>query len=388
MIKPRLLTPGPTPVPEDVLLEMAQPVFYHRSGRFRELLARVTQDLQYIFQTRHTVLTLTSSGTGGMEAALASSLCPGAKVICLIAGRWGERWRNIALALGAEVVSLTVPYGEPVAPAQLEDALRAHPDTVAVCATLCETATGVKNDIEAYGSITARTSALLMVDAISSLGAMPCLTDEWGVDVCVTGSQKGLMLPPGLAFVSVSEKGWRVIDANKASRAFYFDLRKYRDNLTTNDAPFTPALTLIRALARSLAMLRSTGIETLWAKYAGLARMSRAGIMAMNLELFAKVPSEAMTVAAVPSGIDGNALVSNLEKWHGIKLAGGQDSLKGKIVRLAHMGYIDAFDILAALSALELTLAKMGHALEPGAGVAAAQRELYRVSLDNASSST
>ncbi|MGL4550418.1 MAG: pyridoxal-phosphate-dependent aminotransferase family protein [Gemmataceae bacterium] len=377
MLKPRLLTPGPTPVPEDALLEMAQPVFYHRSARYRELLARVTDDLKYVFQTAHPVLTLTASGTGGMEAALARAVGPGKKVICLIAGRWGERWRNIAKGLGIDVVSVTVAYGEPVSPGLLELALEANPDAVAVCATLCETATGVKNDVAAYGAIVARTSALLLVDAISALGAVPCRTDAWGVDVCVAGSQKGLMLPPGLAFVSVGPKAWDVIDANRERRAFYFDLRRYRDSLKTNDSPYTPAHTLIRGLAKSLAMLRAEGVEALWARYAGLAAMARAGVKAMGVELFAKVPAESMTVLSVPAGVDGNALVSNLEKWHGVKLAGGQDALKGKIVRLAHMGYIDAFDVLAAVSALELTLVAMGHALEPGAGVAAAQRALH-----------
>jgi aspartate aminotransferase-like enzyme len=375
-MKSRLLTPGPTPVPEETLLELAKPVFYHRSAQFRQLLTEVTEDLQYLFCTRAPVFTFTASGTGGMEAALASTLPPGSKAICLIAGRWGERWRNIAKALGIDVVAVTVPYGQPVAANQLAQALRQHPDAAAVCATLSETATGVKNDIAGYGKLVAPTPAVLLVDAISGLGCVECRTDEWGIDLCVAGSQKGLMLPPGLAFVSVSDKAWQKIDANDQPRCFYFDLKRYRDALRTGDSPFTPANTLVRALRASLKMLRAEGVEALWARYARLAAAARAGIQAMNLELFAAVPVESMTVARVPDGLDGNLLLAKLEKQYGIKLAGGQDTLKGKIIRLAHMGHIDAFDVLAALSGLELVLLEMGHSVEPGAGLAAAQRVL------------
>ncbi len=372
----RLLTPGPTPVPEEILRELARPAYYHRSPTYRRLLTEVTAGLQYVFRTRHPVLTITASGTGGMEAALASSLPPGAKAICLISGRWGERWRNIARALGIEAVSVTSEPGAPVSPGQLADALAKHPDAAAVCSTLSETATGVKNDIEAFGRITAGTDALLLVDAISGLGCVPCHVDDWNVDLCVTGSQKALMLPPGLAFVSASPKAWARIDANPNPRSFYFDLRKYRDTLPTGDSPFTPATYLVRALAKALERIRAEGLEAIWERAERLGLAARAGMLAMNLRLFASVPAEGLTVAHVPAGIDGNALISELEARHGVKLAGGQDALKGKIIRLAHMGDIDAFDVLAALSALELTLAAMGHALTPGAGVAAAQRSL------------
>jgi aspartate aminotransferase-like enzyme len=375
-MKQRLMTPGPTPVPEETLLELARPVTYHRSGPFRELLKQVTDDLQYLFRTENLVATLTASGTGGMEAALASTVPAGAKVICLVAGRWGERWRNLARALGLDVVSVAVPYGQAVPPRHLAEALRLHPDAKAVCATLCETATGVKNDIAAYGLLVAATPALLLVDSISGLGCVECRTDEWHIDLNVTGSQKALMLPPGLAFVSVSDKAWEVMDAAAGAPAFYFDLRRYRDALATGDSPFTPAVSLVRALKVSLARIRAEGIEAVWEKYARIAAAARAGVQAMNLELFAQAPAESLTVARVPEGIDGNVLLNRLEKQYGIKLAGGQDTLKGKIFRLAHMGHIDAFDVLTALSALELVLLEMGHDVEPGAGVAAFQRVL------------
>src|SRR5262249_20637011 len=223
-----------------------KPVFYHRSAGFRQLLTEVTEDLKYVFRTKHPVLTLTASGTGGMEASIASTLPPGAKIICLISGRWGERWRNISNALNLNVVSVSVPYGQALPPSMLAEALKQHPDAQAVTATLSETATGVKNDIAGYGALVAKTPALLLVDAISGLGCVECRTDEWSIDLCVTGSQKALMMPPGLAFVSVSDKGWSKIDANPQARAFYFDLKKYRDNLKSGDSPFTPANTLIK----------------------------------------------------------------------------------------------------------------------------------------------
>ncbi len=373
-MKRRLLTPGPTPVPEDTLLEMARPVFYHRSAEFRALLAEVNEDLKYVFQTKNSVLTLTSSGTGGLEAAVANVLPPGGKAICLSAGRFGERWKNLCKAFGVESVNVTAPWGQAVQPVQLAKALADHPDAVAVCATLSETSTGVGHDIAAFGKLVAATPAVLMVDAISGLGAMECRTDDWHVDVCVTGSQKALMMPPGLAFVSVGDRAWQAIERNPNRRTFYFDLKKARAALETGDTPYTPAHTLIRAMRVSLKRIRAEGIENVWAAQARNAAAARAGFRAMGLELFANPPNNALTVAKLPETVDGNVLLSKLEKQYGMKLANGQDQLKGKIIRLAHMGYIDQFDVLAALSGVELVLQEMGHPVEAGKGVAAAQR--------------
>jgi aspartate aminotransferase-like enzyme len=373
-MKQRLLTPGPTPVPEETLLEMAQPVIHHRTPEFRRTLAEVLEDLKHVFQTRHPVIALTSSGTGGLEAALVNCLPPGSKAICLIAGRFGERWRNLCKAFGVEAVSVTVPPGQSVQPEQLAKALAEHSDAAAVCSTLSETSTGAGHDIAAFGRLVAPTPALLLVDAISGLGAMECRTDDWHIDVCVTGSQKALMMPPGLAFVSVSDKAWQCIDQNPAPRTFYFDLKKARAKLDTPDTPYTPAHTLLRAMRLSLKRIRTQGIESFWTEQARNAAAARAGFRAMGLELFAAQPAGGLTVVKVPAGIDGEALLKKLEKQYGLKLAGGQDSLKGKIVRLAHMGYIDQFDVLAALAGVELVLTEMGHPVEPGRGVAAAQR--------------
>jgi len=375
-MKQRLLTPGPTPVPEETLLELARPVHYHRTPEMRQLLSEVVEDLQYVFQTRNPVLVLTSSGTGGLEAAVANCLPPGSKAICLIAGRFGERWRSICKAFGIEPVAVTVPYGQSVQPEQLARALQQHPDAQAVCATLSETSTGAAHDIAAFGRLVAATPALLFVDAISGLVAMECRTDDWHIDVCVTGSQKALMLPPGLAFMSVSDKSWKQIDKNPTPRAYYFDLKKARASLQTGDTPYTSAHTLVRALKVSLKKIRSEGIEKLWTRQARVAAAARAGFQTLGLELFPSQPADGLTVVKVPPEIDGTALLGKLEKQYGLKLAGGQDQLKGKIIRLGHMGYIDQFDVLAGLAGVELVLHEMGYPLEPGRGVAAAQQVL------------
>src|SRR5438132_10093652 len=279
-MKVRLLTPGPTPIPEETLLELAKPVTFHRTPEFRQLLAEVLEDLQYVFRTKNPVIPLTSSGTGALEAAVANCLPPGSKAICLIAGRFGERWRNVCKAFSVEAVCVTAPWGQAVQPEQLARALADHPDALAVCSTLSETSTGVAHDIAAFGKKTAATKAVLLVDAISGLAAMECRTDDWNIDICVTGSQKALMLPPGLAFLSVSEKAWKQIDKNAAPRAFYFDLKKYRAKLETGDTPFTMAHTLIRALAVSLKRIQQEGLENIWARQARNSAAARAGFQA------------------------------------------------------------------------------------------------------------
>lgn len=372
-MKPRLFTPGPTPVPEETLLELAKPVTYHRSAEAKAILAEVSEDLKYVFQTSQPVFTLTSSGTGGMEAAVSTCLAPGEKVILLTAGRWGERWRGVLKAHGANIVAVEVPYGKAVSPDQLADALGKNPDAKAVFATLSETSTGVGHDLEAFGKLVAKTDALLIVDGISGLGAMECRVDAWNIDVCVTGSQKALMLPPGLAFVSCSEKAWKKVDATPV-RNFYFDLRRYRKSFAESDTPFTPANTLIKAQRASLKRIRAEGIENLWARHARIAAACRAGVTALGLELFAERPNNALTVITVPNGVDGSGTLKKLEKGYGFELADGQDTLKGKIWRLSHMGYTDAFEVLGAVSALELVLGESGFKLDPGAGVAAFQR--------------
>ncbi|MFO0804298.1 MAG: alanine--glyoxylate aminotransferase family protein [Gemmataceae bacterium] len=372
-MKQRLFTPGPTPVPEETLLELARPVTYHRAAEAKAILAEVSEDLKYVFQTTNPVFTLTCSGTGGMESAVSSALAAGEKVILCTAGRWGERWRGILKAFGADIVTVEVPYGKAVTPEMVQAALSQHPDAKAVFATLSETSTGVGHDLAAFGAIVAKSDALFIVDGISGLGAMECRTDAWNIDICVTGSQKALMLPPGLAFVSVSVKAWKKIDANPV-RNFYLDLRRYRKTYAESDTPFTPANTLIRAQRASLKRIRAEGIENLWARHEKIAAACRAAVVAMGLKVFAERPNSALTVISVPSGVDGSATLKKMEKQYGYKLADGQDAMKGQIWRLSHMGYTDAFEVLGAISALELVLLESGFKLEPGAGVAAFQR--------------
>lgn len=373
-MKFRLLTPGPTAVPEETLLELAKPMIFHRSNEFRAILAEVLADLQQVYCTKNPVIPLTSSGTGALEAALTNCVPAGGKAICLIAGKFGERWKNIAKAFGIESINVTVPYGQAVQPAQLEKALAEHPDAIAVCSTLSETSTGIGHDIEAFGKILAKTPALHIVDSISGLGAMECRTDAWQIDINCTGSQKALMMPPGLAFLSVSDKAWKVIEKNPNPRSFYFDLKKARKSLETSDTPYTPAHTLIRAMRVSLKKILGEGMEAVWARHARYAAAARAGFQALGLDLFPSQPNTALTVVKMPPGIDSSTLLSKLEKQYGLKLANGQDNLKGQIIRLAHMGYIDQFDILAAIAGVELALMDMGHPVEPGKGLAAAQR--------------
>jgi aspartate aminotransferase-like enzyme len=372
-MKYRLLTPGPTPVPEETLLEMARPVAYHRTPEARAILAEVLEGLRYVFQTSHEVVALTCSGTGAMEAALVCAVPRGAKAICAYAGRFGERWHRLWQAFGIESVAVTAPVGRAVTPAQIEKALAEHPEAKAVCVVHSETSTGVKHDLARIGAVVARSPAILIVDAISSAGAMELRTDAWGLDIVATGSQKALRMPPGLAFLCVSPKAWKQIESHQPT-AFYFDLKRYRAKLKDPDTPFTPAHTLLRALRQSLRQIRAEGIESLWANCARLARAARAGVQAMGLELFADPPAESLTAIAVPPGLDGQMVLQRLESTYGLRLAGGQAQLRGKLIRLAHMGHIDYFDVLAGLAGLELVLHELGYPVQLGAAVAAAQR--------------
>lgn len=373
MRKHRLMTPGPSPVPEETLLELAQPMFHHRTPEFRATLAQVLADLKYVLDTQHDVLILTASGTGAMEAAVVNTVARGQKVIVLAAGRFGLRWAEISRVFGIEPVLVQVAPGQSVTPAQLEVALQSHPDAVAVFATLCETSTGARHDIKSIGKRVSVTQAILIVDGISGAGAMECRTDAWHIDILVTGSQKALMLPPGLAFLTVSPKAWARAEAVQA-QAFYFDLKRMRKKLAVPDTPFTSAHTLIKALGTSLKKIREEGMEQVWSRHRRMAAACRAGIQALGLELFPAQPADAVTAVKVPAGIDSSKLLARLTERFGVKLTGGQDELKGMIFRIAHMGYMDELDIIGVLSALELVLAELGRKVEPGRAVTAAQR--------------
>ncbi len=373
MRKPRLMTPGPAPVPEDVLLELARPVIHHRSAEAKEVITEVATELKSVFQTKNEVLILTASGTGAMEAAAVNTVPPGGKAIVLSAGYFSARWGSICKAYGINVVSLDTEWGHPVDPAQVENALKAHPDTVCVMGTLSETSTGTGHPVEALGKIVSATDAVFAVDGISGVGAMECRADAWGVDLLCVGSQKALMLPPGLAFVSVSPKAWVKIDAFD-SHSFYFNLKVARKKMKEFDTPFTPAHTLILALRASLRRIKAEGIENVWQRHKLMSEACQAGVVALGLELFSARPAEGLTAFRVPDGVKDGDIRNGLADRFGITTVGGQDKLKGKIVRVGHMGYMDELDVISGLAALEMVLSDLGMEVEPGVAVTAAQQ--------------
>jgi aspartate aminotransferase-like enzyme len=354
---------------------MSRQVMHHRTAEFREILAACVNDLKSVFATKNDVLVLTSSGTGAMEAAVVNLVLRGGKAIVLESGKFAERWRILCETFGIEVVRYAIPWGEAFEPARVAALIRENPDATAVFATLMETSTGVGHDIEGIGrAVKENGRALLVVDGISGVGAMECRTDAWGIDVLAVGSQKALMTPPGLAFLSVSPAAWKQIEANATRPAFYFDLLAYRKAWAAGDTPYTPAIPLILALAESLKKLLADAggnMETVWSRTRQLATAARSGVEAMGLKLTAARPGDGMTAAFLPDGIDGKTFLNRLEKRFGVKLSGGQGPWKNKIFRLAHFGLIDELDLLSAIAALELTLLEFGHPLKPGAAVAA-----------------
>ena len=374
--KYRLMTPGPTQVPEAALLAMARQLPHHRTPEFRAVLAEVFAGLKEVFATQNDVLMLASSGTGAMEAAVVNTVGVGDKAIVLESGKFSERWRELCAAFGAQVVSYSVPWGEPFAAQRVAELLREHADAVAVFGTLMETSTGVAHDIEAIGRVVGASSALFVVDAISAAGAMECRTDAWNIDLLAVGGQKGLMAPPGLAFLAVSEAAWKRIESRRRP-AFYFDLLAYRKALANCDTPFTPATGLVLALAENLRLLRQEGVEQVWTRCDRSARAARAGLTALGLKLFPARPASAMTMAWLPDGVDGPAFLQRLATRFGVKLAGGQGPVKGKVFRIAHMGILDDLEILAALAAIELVLVEFGQPVKLGAAVTAASHVIH-----------
>lgn len=375
MRKPRLMTPGPAPVPEDVLLEMARPVIHHRSAEAKQVIVDAVGMLKEVFQTRHDVLILTASGTGAMEAAAVNTVPKGGKALVLNAGWFALRWAKICQAYGINAVLLDTEWGQPVDPAKVEQALEQHPDTVCVMGTLSETSTGTGHPVEAIGKVVARTDAVFAVDGISGVGAMECRTDDWGIDLLCVGSQKALMLPPGLAFVAVSPKGWAKIDAFEAP-AFYFNLKAARKKMLEFDTPYTPAHTMILGLRAALRRIKEEGIEAVWERHRRMSEACQAGVQALGLELFSSRPAEGLTAFRVPEGLKDSEIRGKLFERFGITTVGGQDKLKGKIVRVGHMGYTDELDVVAGLAALEIVLNDLGLEVEPGRAVTAAQQVL------------
>jgi aspartate aminotransferase-like enzyme len=378
--KRRLFTPGPTPLHPAVQEALARPVLHHRTAEFRAAFGESTTALKAFIKTEE-VLILACSGTGGMEAALVNVLSPGDRMLALVAGNFGERWANLGKAHGMDVKVLQAEYGEAVAPEALEKALQEDPSIRAVFVQLSESSTGAAHDVESMGRIVrAHPQTVLVVDAISGAGAMRMETAAWGLDVVVVGSQKALALPPGLAFVSVSAKGWERIETAKAPR-FYFDLRRERKAQAGGESAFTPAISHIVALKAALDFVQSVGgVDGLVHNAAVLAGTTRAAAKALGLPLLApRAHGDALTALYPPPGIDAAAIVKALKAEFASTVAGGQGTLTGKIFRVAHLGYYDVTDILGLLATLEIVLHRLGHRSPLGTGMAAAEAEYVRL---------
>ena len=372
MKKNLLFTPGPTPIPPEALLAMAQPIDYHRSSTTAALIKDVLEKLKHVFQTENDVLFLTSSGTGAMEGAVANFLSRGEKAIVIQSGKFGERWGEICTAYGVEVIPIDVTWGNSVEPHIVESLLTEHPDVVAVFATLCETSTGALHDIEALARLTRIRPTLLVVDAVSALAADDLQMDNWGVDVVVSCSQKGLMTPPGLAFAALNQRAWDAVERSDLPK-YYLDYRKAYESGLEGSVPYTPAVTLLTALQHALNRIYAEGIHNTIARHNRLALATRSAIKALGLPLFAASPANTLTSIWLPEAIDGKAFINLMRDKYGITYAGGQSQLSGKIVRIAHLGWMNETDIIVAISAFERGLVEIGYDIPLGAGVSAAQ---------------
>ena len=339
-VKPKykLFTPGPVQVPAYILRELSAKLVYHREEAFGDIYASVRKGLQKLLMTKNEVYVLTASGTGAMETAVANLVSPQDKVLAVIAGKFGERWRELCIRFGAYVDSLTRPYGESVPPIEIERRLLATDTIKCVFTTLTETSTGALNDVKAFGEICHRLNRILVVDAVAGIGADELRTDAWNVDVVVGGSQKALAVPPGLSFISLSERAWEMVAETKRTR-YYFDLRAYRRFAAKGQTPWTPAISLYYGLDAALKQITKTGVVKYWKSHEQMAEFVRSSIRRLGLELFPEKPSNALTVIRMPAGVDGSKLVEACKK-EGFLFANGQANLRGKIVRIGHMGPI------------------------------------------------
>ena len=376
MFKERLFTPGPTQLLPQAQIAMAQPILHHRSEEFRGIFKEVLEGLRYLYNTENDVLLFTSSGSGAMEGAVVNLLNRGDKAIVVSAGKFGERWVQLCKTFGVNAEVISIPYGQSVEPQQVAALLEKYPETRAVFVQFTESSTGARHDVKALGQIIHQhPKTALVVDAITGLGVMEMPVDQWHLDVVIGGSQKALMIPPGLAFASVSPKAWNLIETTNSSK-FYFDFQKERKNNAKGESSYTPAITLVVALREALRYIRQLGRENLIQNAALLARSTRAAARALGLKLFAEgSPSDALTALCAPAGIDSETLIKEFKKNFGAVVANGQGEMKGKIFRIAHLGYYDFTDTVAVIACLEIILKKLGLPVELGSGVRAAQQE-------------
>ncbi len=374
MLKQYLLTPGPTPVPERVMLAMARPIVHHRMPAFTAIFNEAAEGLKWIFQTKQPVLQLAGSGTLAMEAAIVNTMKRGDKALCVVGGKFGERWRNICKAYGIETVNLDVEWGHAVDPQAVKAALDADDKITAVFSQANESSTGVRHPVEEIAKLTAtRERVINVVDAVSALGAFDLPMDKAGFDVLITGSQKALMLPPGQAYIALSDKAWARTESSDLPK-FYADLKREKKAQSGGETAYTPAVTLTIGLVESLRMLKEEGLENVFARHDQLARATRAAVEALGCKLYAPTaPSPTVTSVWGPTGLDTGKIVKQLRDKYGVSITGGQDAVKGKIFRVAHLGYFGVFDILTSVTALEMALTDLGVQIQRGVGTAAAE---------------
>ena len=372
--KQRLLTPGPTPLYPKALYAMLGSDLHHRTQDFRDIYRSVLADLKEVMGTVNDVLILCSSGTGAMEASVTNCFSPGDRVIVCSAGKFGERWIEIAKAYGLNVLTIEAPYSSAVKPEELEKALAANPDVKGVFVQASETSTGAAHDVRAMGMAVKKTPAIFVVDAITGLGTMPLEIDAWGLDIVIGGSQKSFMVPPGIAFLSVSAKAWAQTETAKLPH-YYFNLKKERKMAANGESSWTPATSLILGFGEALKYIKSLGMDNLIDNAQQLARAMRAACGALGLELFAaENPAASVTAIKAPAGLDSGVIVKEFKSRFGSIIANGQGSMKGQIFRIAHLGYFDFPDLFAMVAELELILAANGLQVKMGSGVAAVER--------------
>jgi aspartate aminotransferase-like enzyme len=370
-----LLSPGPTPIPEGVLAAATHPMIHHRTPDFSRIFMDTVTGIKNIFQTINDVFILASSGSGAMEAAVVNTLSPEDSAIVINGGKFGNRWAKICRAYGVNVQEIVLEWGEPYTKEQLSEELKKYPDVKAVFSTLAETSTGTAYDIRGYGEILTRSDAILVVDGISGIGATPCPMDKWNLDVLLSASQKSFMVPPGLAYISFSQKAWSLVEQSTLPK-FYFDAKEAKNNLKKETSPWTPAISLIIQQQEALKIINHIGLDNLITHHRILGEATRAGIQSIGLELLSKRPANILTAVKIPSGIDGKILVKTMQEKYKAYIAGAQDPHKGEFFRIAHLGYMDGFDILTALSALEMALEDVGYSFQKGVSVCTAKEIL------------
>lgn len=376
MKKNYLLSPGPTPVPERILLAMAQPIIHHRTPQFSAVFGQAAEKLKGLFHTKQDVIILSSSGTGAMESAVVNCFNKGEKVISVNGGKFGERWTKIAQAFDLVVDEVKIEWGNAVDPQDIKKRLDADKDIKGILIQATESSTTVKMPIKELAAITKERDVLLVVDGITGVGVFDIPMDDWGVDILICGSQKAMMMPPGLGFIALSDKAWAKADKVKNSK-FYFDLKKERKNLKDKTTAYTPAVSLVNGLLEALKMMEEETYPAIFARHELLARGVRAGTDALGLKMVTKSPTEAMTGVYLPEAVNGKKFVKALRDNFGVTFAGGQDQWEGKIIRIAHLGYFGEFDMVIALSSIEMALHKFGHKVRFGAGVGAAEAVLH-----------